>query len=906
MRATYDRQVRSWMTQKNVAAPRGGLPTHDAALDVLFATSLYGGQYYTQYNGMTFERSAHFRALADDLANHKLDHHNRPPSLNEVADVKGFNFFLDFDCVAPVEDDFVNKLVPALVGVFIESMEADVDYSGVQVVVTTTLDDSYEMTTYVEQKETCPMCSGEVSCMPQHPNRLECRTCKAWWTWTPSGPAATDQTVYLETYGNSTATPQWVSRPKSGFHVRFHNATVTLRQAQDLTNAMRQKAMTVHRDVTADQWQSVIDQAPLVRKEGTKTIGLRMPFTCKGQACRTCHGRGRLPDFTRTGVGDVACVGCHGAGKVALRGKTYGILNVWYPCLARRESDGQWTVKSLLELVRDAEQEEVVGEDYGGGGGGVDEGGEGGGDGASRHHGSRDHGSPRPGQGPRGGPAKRGADGAARPAGRRLKFAHPSQLWLRVRERGGTERASTPLEELARVRPQTVQHYIYALDLCSIASVNPAHQCTAKVVLPTWCPVDGQVRSDPHVKKQLAKLARGGCNPQHVTMARWNQARETLKCERVDPDAHDIIADIMRGTDAVYRECVVSGAYWMDKRHSCIVCYADGPGSNYCMCLQREHQSSRAKFVIHALYGVRIKCSSIKKTNECVTWEGTPWKRLDPAYHGLLFGGGGAGGADGGGADAAYDVPRLVDKYEFLQEHFAGAANVHLLQAYYGRLQDAANVLNSLQRCALTKKARVHHAGGFLDYFQKSSLGIECTRAPPAIAASTTAAAAAAAAQQAGSHGRRSAHHILAITPPAAAAGGARSAAHHFRYLRLRDRARRVPWVKVPPVAPPKHEHRTLHHTLHRTSTAHDGGGAVDDVGDVDDDARSYEFDEADLDDGNGDEADGKGEGQGEGQGKGQGEHAVPRAARQQAQQHAREHVHGNANDVEGGAFDDS
>jgi hypothetical protein len=867
--ATYDRKVKEWMRRKNVSSVSGTRPAHDTTLDVLFATSLYGGQYYTQYNGMTFERSAHFRALAEDLATHAMDMHNRPPSLNEVADVKGFNFFLDFDCVAPVEEDFVNKLVPPLIGVFIESMEGDVDYSGVQVVVTTTLDDSYEMTTYVEQRETCPLCDGEVACSHQDPNRLECRGCKAYWSWTPSGPL-TDQTIYLESYGTSstgtssttahstTATPTWVSRPKSGFHIRFHNATVTLRQAQDLTNAMRQKAMTVHRDVTADQWQSVIDQAPLVRKEGTKTIGLRLPYTCKGQACRACRGKGRVPDYAQRDA-EVACVGCHGAGKVALRDKTYGILNVWYPCTARLERDGQWVVKNLRQLVREAEDDEQVGdavktrdyagagedyEDYEDGGDGVD--------GWGLRRGS--------GHGPRGpgalacGPSKRGADGAPKlgpaspphPVGplaiakRRMRFTEPSELWPKTAVRRGEQRPSTPLEELTRLRPQTVSQYLYCLELCSIASVNPTQQCMAKVSLPAWCPVDNPVQSDRLGKKQLGKFKTG-----YVTLARWNQAKDTQKYARVDPDKNEIIADIMRGTDEIYAECVVSGAYWMDSKRTCILCYADGPGSNYCMCLQREHQSSRAKFVIHAVYGVRIKCSSIKVSNACVRWEGTQWKRLDPVYHALLFGGG-----DDGSAEAAYDVPRLVDKYEFLKEHFSGKANLHLLHRYYSRLQNAACVLNVL-RCAHTKKGKVHCVAKFLEFFNKTG-GIECTRAPLAAEKPTVDV--------------RGASHVLAVT-----AAGAATRSPHPTYVRLRERVdrmahlyRRVP--REPEVSSTRsapHEPRPQGEAKPRLVARDASDGREDDQWaeeqaqrqdqdedqDLEQDDTGYDFDEADLDD---------------------------------------------------------
>jgi hypothetical protein len=668
--------------------------------------------------------------------------------------------------------------------------------------------------------------------------------------------------MYLESYGTSstgtssttdtstTATPTWVSRPKSGFHIRFHNATVTLRQAQDLTNAMRQKAMTVHRDVTADQWQSVIDQAPLVRKEGTKTIGLRLPYTCKGQACRTCHGRGRLPDYAQPDA-EVPCVGCHGAGKVALRDKTYGILNVWYPCTARLEHDGQWVVKNLRQLVREAEDDEQVGDgvkprDYAGAGEDYDE------DEEDEEDdgvwGMRRQGLAR-------GPSKRGADGAPKPgvaAGpqgppaaskRRMRFTEPSELWPKTAVRRGEERPSTPLEELTRLRPQTVSQYFYCLELCSIASVNPTQQCMAKVSLPAWCPVDNPVQSDRLGKKQLGKFKTG-----YVTLARWNQAKDTQKYARVDPDKNEIIADIMRGTDEIYAECVVSGAYWMDSKRTCILCYADGPGSNYCMCLQREHQSSRAKFVIHAVYGVRIKCSSIKVSNACVRWEGTQWKRLDPVYHALLFGGG-----DDGSAEAAYDVPRLVDKYEFLKEHFSGKANVHLLHRYYSRLQNAASVLNVL-RCAHTKKGKVHCVAKFLEFFDKTG-GIECRRAPLAAEKPTVDV--------------RGASHVLAVT-----AAGPATRRPHPTYAHLRERVNCMAhlYQRVPrePEAPPTRsaprpqvEPRSQDGSKPRTVARDTSEGREDDQWaeeqaqrqdqdedqDLEQDDSGYDFDEAELDD---------------------------------------------------------
>jgi hypothetical protein len=227
----------------------------------------------------------------------------------------------------------------------------------------------------------------------------------------------------------------------------------------------------------------------------------------------------------------------------------------------------------------------------------------------------------------------------------------------------------------------------------------------------------------------------------------------------------------------------------MDKRHTCIVAYADGPNSNFCLCLNKQHRSSRAKFVIHAVHGVRIKCSSVKQTNACIAWEGTPWKRLHEEYQSVLFG---VDEADEEGqVGAACDPRRLVDKYEFLQQNFPGTRNLKLLQEYYSRLQNAAHVLNALRRCALTKKVRVHCADAFLDYYQNSCWGLACTFAPLAAELETAG----------GQDRRNGCAHVLEVTRRARAGAPSKYHASHAACTSVRDRVLRASraWQMFPP-----------------------------------------------------------------------------------------------------------
>lgn len=351
MPLVYDRNCEAW--ERRVDESEGG--QHDPANDVLLATSLYGKKYYLMKNGRTLPHMRHYAWFSKDLALGNVDYENREPSVSEQADVKQFNFNMDVDCKKPRTERWVYGFTRCMTRTFVNCVEPGVDISTVQVVVCTTLDEDYNMVPFTETYEQCPCCRSEVLPDPERINWIVCRGCRCSWNCRPpQGDRAEER--YIE-YGpgvdadpdNRNPQPKEVTRRKNGIHIRFRNAIVSLAQAKKLMAAMLQEAMVYDKTISVEEWYDIIDQAPLHRRGEKAQICLRRIFTCKGDRCKLCRGRGKVIDFYDPRK-TTKCTGCYGCGRVAIRDKRYQILDVFYLCKIDPDVE-VWNNETLRQMA---------------------------------------------------------------------------------------------------------------------------------------------------------------------------------------------------------------------------------------------------------------------------------------------------------------------------------------------------------------------------------------------------------------------------------------------------------------------------------------------------------------------------------------------------------------------------
>ena len=355
MPLVYDRNCRLW--ECKIDESEGA--QHNPDNDVLLATSLYGNKYYLQKSGMSLSHKRHYTWFSKDLAAGNVDEENREPSISELADVRAFNFNMDIDCKKPKTERWLYGFARCMTRTFVNCVDPEVDISTVQVVICTTLDEEYNMVPFAETYEQCPCCKSEVLPDEKRVNWIVCRGCRSGWRCVPAANGRPEE-KYID-YGagvdadveNPNPQPREVTRRKNGIHIRFRNAIVSLEQAKKLMAAMLQEAMVYDKTISVEEWYDIIDQAPLHRRSEKAQICLRRIFTCKGDRCKMCRGRGQVVDYYDPRQ-TTKCPGCYGCGRVAIRDKRYQIFDIMYLC--KMDPDVEvWDNETLRQMAENQE-----------------------------------------------------------------------------------------------------------------------------------------------------------------------------------------------------------------------------------------------------------------------------------------------------------------------------------------------------------------------------------------------------------------------------------------------------------------------------------------------------------------------------------------------------------------------
>ena len=801
MPLVYEQQYRRWLAREV-----GPVQKVDEDAGTIACTSLYSGKYFYELRGKTLPYAKHWLWKARDLAEDNVDKYMRRASYNEQGNARAFNFNLDIDVPFAVEEPWTYNLTRRLIKTFCVCVSPGVDISTVQVILCTTLDEDYNMAPYTENYEECPYCKGEVLPENREVDVLSCRGCKTKWTFMPTGDGKEE--VYVKEYGataeQDTERPHRIPRRKTkvktGIHVIFANAVVSLAQAQQLMAAMLQEAMVFDKTISVAQWYEIIDQAPLHRKDDTKPIGLREVFSSKGDRCKCCRGKGKILDF-RDSHTESECTECYGAGRYD-KGKKYMPLDIFYLCHINPEREpwdndtlvqmadkqemelerqGAWPesiprpmaeAKNLAERAAAAKDRRVKN---------------------AKRRAMQDMRQKKMARGERllpadydedddsaearaaargalveddlvavaddnwdGGMHRRAQDREKERKKRRMKavdrmavanalqidddeerdavlgdkyrweeasgarISHPREIWPHVKDRSSKTgyRASTPLDELARIRPSSALDYFYCLQLCSISYVLSRWRCQITLQMPNHFPSDifeygaAAKKSSGRTDNRVRRLMQ--VDPSRVTRNQLMQAQTTRKFVEVDEQLHSGMLDVIAGFNPVYARCRVDHAYYTNDQRTRIECYLDGPNSNYCMNKCGLHHSSRAKAIFSSTQGVLMKCTSIKTQFGCAKWTGTLWRQMDPSYRNTLF----KSAEDG--PSHRYNWPMLVETYPYLKKKFSGEANLHKLKKYMHWVKQSVFILNAFNRCSYTDSIKIYTVKQYLWQMNKN------------------------------------------------------------------------------------------------------------------------------------------------------------------------------------------
>jgi hypothetical protein len=300
------------------------------------------GQYYCVYEGHVFPRVEQLEAEAVDLERDNLDSNGNPPCGNEVfQDLEHFACGCDWDMPGTHADGvYVRRFAAFFLQCVEEVIEGPLPRAA-QMVITTTVNDRFELTPYRQRQMECPFCRGEVVQRNQRSQMLQgrdarseleeyvrttyaCKMCGTKWLHESSRP----DTFTLQVRGKHArmkesvdTRPETVDKCKTGVHFRLQGVLVSQSTNLAILMALRKKSYAFDRSVPPSTWDDVIDLGPAEKNMMRKVLHR------KADICRACRGKCKTKNqFMET----VTCSLCCGSGRNVHMDKRYQVFDVLF------------------------------------------------------------------------------------------------------------------------------------------------------------------------------------------------------------------------------------------------------------------------------------------------------------------------------------------------------------------------------------------------------------------------------------------------------------------------------------------------------------------------------------------------------------------------------------------------